>query len=268
MIQVFSRIRKHFNPATAVAFLALIFAMTGGAFAMGGGGGSGSGPAGSTTGASVAKSKAKPKTKAGPRGPAGPAGKNGANGAPGPAGPAGPTGPAGGAGPTGPAGAAGEGREGKEGKSGKEGPKGEQGTTGFTETLPSGKTETGAYAVRRTNNAEEEIATTAISFTIPLASAPVESSFISLGKTPAEVEADGCKGTVTKPEALPGNLCVFEGAASLIHKGGLQPFEKGSVGTAGGGPGTTGAELVFLTQKPTTAGEEVSAEGTWAVTAE
>ena len=99
---MFQAIRKHLNPTTVVAFVALVFAMTGGAFAASGG--SGGGGTGSKTIASVtrgaggnpisttAKSKAKPKTKAGPRGPAGPAGKNGATGVTGPAGPAGATG--------------------------------------------------------------------------------------------------------------------------------------------------------------------------------
>jgi hypothetical protein len=65
---------------------------------------------------------------------------------------------------------------------------------------------------------------------------------------------------------LPGNLCVFEGEAAFGHKGGLVHLV--TVGTAGGGTGTTGGELIMQTNTPTTVGEEVSAEGTWAVTAE
>lgn len=90
---MFSRIRKHLNPTTVVAFLALIFAMTGGAFAMNAGG-SGT----KITVASTSKSKAKPKAKAGPKpeakaGPRGAAGLRGEAGSIGPQGPGGPAGP-------------------------------------------------------------------------------------------------------------------------------------------------------------------------------
>jgi hypothetical protein len=72
---MFSALRKHLTPGTFIALIALIFAMTGGAFAASSsGGGSGAKATASVTrGTSVAaaaKSKAKP--KAGPRGPAGP----------------------------------------------------------------------------------------------------------------------------------------------------------------------------------------------------
>jgi hypothetical protein len=103
---MFQRVRKHINPATILALVALVFAVTGGAFAATGGGNS---PSHATLTASAAKSKAKPKTKAGPRGPVGPAGKNGANGANGAQGPAGP------------AGANGAGTPGAEGKPGTNG---------------------------------------------------------------------------------------------------------------------------------------------------
>ncbi len=65
------RLTKHLSPATGIAFVALIFAVTGVSFAATGGGSSS--PAHATLIATVAKSK--PKAKAGPRGPAGPAGK-------------------------------------------------------------------------------------------------------------------------------------------------------------------------------------------------
>ena len=94
---MFQALRKHLTPSTFIAFVALVFAVTGGAFAAGShGGGSpvqataSSGRVGSATPlATSAKSKGKSKSKAGPRGPAGP---KGATGATGPAGPAGATG--------------------------------------------------------------------------------------------------------------------------------------------------------------------------------
>jgi hypothetical protein len=138
------KIRKHLTPSTAIAFLALVFALTGGAFAATGGGGSSHG----TLTATTAKKKAPPK---GPRGPAGPKGATGATGA---AGATGATGPGGPAGPTGATGGNGEnGKEGTPGTKGTTGTKGEQGiqgipgTTGYTDFLPAGKTETGAWSL-------------------------------------------------------------------------------------------------------------------------
>ena len=94
------RITKHINPATGIAFLALIFAVTGVSYAASSG--SGRGNQNNNSSKLVAStSKAKPKAKAGPRGPAGP---KGATGATGPAGPAGATGPGGAQGPQGAAG--------------------------------------------------------------------------------------------------------------------------------------------------------------------
>lgn len=154
------RLRKHLTPATGLALLALVFAITGGAFAATGGGNSSHG----TLTASAAKSKAKAKAKAGPRGPAGPAGKNGTNGTNGAPGATGP------AGPQGPAGAAGSGTPGPKGENGTNGtsvtsvpaskaecesggvkytPGGKvcNGATGYTKTLPEHQTEMGAWTI-------------------------------------------------------------------------------------------------------------------------
>jgi hypothetical protein len=95
---MFHRVRRHLNASTLIALLALVFAVTGGAFAATGHGGS---PAGAL--ASVKAGAAK--SKRGPRGPQGPAGPAGKNGAAGPAGPAGPVGAKGETGATGAAGA-------------------------------------------------------------------------------------------------------------------------------------------------------------------
>ncbi len=93
---------KHVSPATVVAIVALVFAMSGGAFALSGGG-SGGGHA--TAQVAKAKKKSKSKSTTGPRGPkgeTGPAGKEGKEGKEGPAG-----------------------KEGKEGKAGANGSNGE-----------------------------------------------------------------------------------------------------------------------------------------------
>jgi hypothetical protein len=241
-----SKIRKHLNPTTALAFIALIFAMTGGAFAMNGGGlpakltasaGSGTGGNPSST---MAKSKSKPKAKAGPRGPAGPAGKNGTNGAQGPAGGVGPQGPAGSAGAKGEPGAAGApGANGtsvtsKAVKAGepacdKEG--GAEFTAGSTTTfacngspwvaggLPKGASERGTWTVSGYYKLGDYMAVS-MSFPVPLANALEEEQvhFIALGegagetpgKEAAAIVSKECTGTYAEPGAASGQLCVFE----------------------------------------------------------
>jgi Collagen triple helix repeat (20 copies) len=249
---MFSTIRKHLNPTTVVAFVALIFAMTGGAFAATGGSGSSS-PAkatASTTLATAAKSKAKPKTKAGPRGPAGPAGKNGANGATGPAGPqgaAGSTGPAGAKGETGPAGGAGA--KGETGAAGANGAPGSPWTAGGT--LPSEKTEKGTWTITVPPPVEigpgftNSIDRAPISFNIPLETAPT-GVYLKIGE-----KLTGCQGTAEEPTAEPGYLCVYTEveiqAPPGLNASTTHPY--GAVlGTLGGTPGGT-------------------AVGSWAVTA-
>jgi hypothetical protein len=285
---MFMKIRKQVTPSTIIALLALVFALTGGAFAAGNHTGNGS-PA-STASASyrAGTAKAKAKSKTGARGPAGPAGKTGPAGATGPAGPAGPTGPQGPQGSQGTAGTNGEngtpGTAGtsvtgkvispgpssvcKEGGSefiaaeGKKttacnGKEGSPWTAGGT--LPAEKTETGTYAVRWTNNANDEIVSAALSFPIALGTAPEEARFVPINET-----ATGCTGTAESPTAAPGFLCVYEGRASIGYKGGLGYHYL--VNPAGGEVGTTGAEIIFATNEPQTVGEQVSADGTWAVT--
>jgi len=269
---MFSRIRRRSTYANVVATLALVFAMSGGALAAG-------------HYLITSTKQISPKVLKSLKGANGSSGAPGAAGAGGPAGPAGPTGPAGPAGPTGPGGA--NGANGANGQSvtSKEVKVGEsacskQGGAEFTAStgktfacngkegspwsaggiLPSGKSEMGTYAVSWVNNKFQEHASTGISYTIPLGTAPEEAIFNPKGET-----LPGCKGTAEKPEAEPGFLCVFEGEASIVHKGGLQHIY--TLSPTGGVPGTTGAEIVFQTEEPKTVGEPVSAEGTWVVTA-
>ncbi len=192
---MFQRVRKHINPATILAFTALIFAITGGAFAATGGGDSHA-----TLTASIAKKKAKAPT----RGPAGPKGATGAAGAAGPAGPAGAAGAKGENGAAGAPGTTGTGTEGKEGKAGESvktqassecveggtkftvagksenvcnGLEGKQGTPGVPgaihgqEPLPKGATETGTFTTQQ-SDAGENSEYIAIPFPIRLA-API-----------------------------------------------------------------------------------------------
>jgi hypothetical protein len=225
---MYRHIRKHLTPSTLIAFVALVFALTGGAFAASNHNGSGSNPtasAGGRAGASnpllATAAKAKAKTKAGPRGPAGPKGAAGATGAAGVTGPAGATGPVGAQGPQGTAGI--NGTDGANGATGATGATGSPWTAGGT--LPAGSTETGTWmaSVRRTSKEEVEQQSSGefgsvqatISFPIPLTEEPtphyIETKEVEEEKLPA-----GCKGTPVKPEAEPGNLCIFATLPSSI----------------------------------------------------
>jgi hypothetical protein len=220
---MFRALRRHLTPGTFIAFLALVFALTGGAFAASSGSGNGAGTGSRAASvargnpvAAAARSKAKPKTKAGARGPAGPAGKNGTNGTNGSNGAPGAQGPAG---PAGPAGAGTPGEKGVQGETGKEGPQGPPGLSGFTKTLPKGETEKGDWSV---NDDPAPGAytheTTAVSFVIPLGSVPAvhyiredgeEAYYNEAAKTEALRPQPLCPGTGESPAAAPGNLCVY-----------------------------------------------------------
>jgi hypothetical protein len=244
------------------------------------------------------------------------AGKPGAAGAQGPAGPAGPkgdTGSAGGAGVAGvsPAGTNFTGSKtvgsvtctegGTEYKGATtnlvcNGKRGTNGTTGFTDTLPSGKTETGAWG---SGFPEDGTGASkrfyAISFPIPLAESttgttpdkddPVKATFVG----PTEASAPGCPGrggakdpeetpetfpaageyTPTIPRAEPGNLCVYAtsfqesvfnpviGFRRSVYETGTWYWETGV--------SSTGTTLTIICGS----GEQSCiATGTWAVTAE
>ena len=261
-----SRIRKHLNPATALAFVALVFALTGGAFAATGGGSSPSKATASAGGAgsSIATAaKAKAKTKAGPRGPAGPKGATGAAGATGATGPGGATGPSGAqglAGTNGTNGTNGEpGKEGPKGNEGKEGKEGSPWTAGGT--LPSKATETGNWAIGALP-APEVFASfsgveTSISFGIQLKEAPT-AHVIQPGE---EGKGAGCPvgSSAEKPEAESGNLCIFIGSQLHINV-------KTNEGAMFVDPlvlNAYGAVLAILAE---TEGKGVQIAGTWAVT--
>jgi hypothetical protein len=257
---MFNQLRKHLTPSTFIAFLALVFALTGGAFAATGGSGGGGGGskvdlAGShTLAATTAKAKPAPKGKAGPRGPAG---KNGAAGATGATGPAGATGPGGPQGPQGAAGVKGEtGAAGTNGTNGKDGTDGTNGMIGFTKILPKGETETGTWATRLTEGEETALPLT---FSIPLKHELEEAKVQVVGKTG---NGSTCPGTAEAPTAVEGNLCVYEGENFESHVE-LPSRTSKPYGLGIGGAGTAGA-LLSATGKGTPA----IAWGTWAVTAE
>lgn len=283
---VFRALRKHINPATILALVALVFAVTGGAFAATGGSGAG-GSSHATPVASVAKAKAKKKSA--PAGKAGPAGPKGATGATGPQGPAGPTGAPGAAGAKGENGAAGtpgsDGTNGTDGVNGKSvvssqasgseckegvgGTKfevegsgtsshvcnGKPGTFGG-ESLPKGKTLTGVwaasgYAEAAVPNPGYGIAYTGISFALPTSEPTVH--YIASGET----VPSGCSGDLDEPGAAEGNLCVF---------GSTEDNLAGAPGVSVEGSSET--SLGFTLSGYSKAKGAISMSGTWAVTGE
>ncbi len=227
-----SAIRKRITYTNLAVTLALVLAMSGGAYAAG-------------RYVITSTKQIKPSVLKSLQG------KAGANGANGPAGPAGPAGAMGPQGPAGPVGSTGP--KGETGAPGKNGENGKPGTTGFTETLPQGKTETGSWVGDL--HAEGEKILVPISFNIPLP-APIESGVL----VGPNGNGSTCPGTAAKPEAAEGNLCIYETVSLNVE---LFPPKKASA-FAEGGAATAGAflEITGLAAAPR------FAWGTWAVTAE
>jgi hypothetical protein len=268
---MFQRIRQHLTPSTAIAFLALLFALTGGAFAASS---HGHGPDSTATVSSTHASAAKSKAKRGPRGPVGPKGAAGAPGVAGPKGEAGPQGPAGAAGAKGEAGSQGAtgatGAKGEAGPQGEEGPQGENGKEGkegspwTPGTLPAGKTETGAWVAGKSSGAS--IQYVPISFTLPLEK-PLDESHVHILNESGQEFLDGtevhsgdCEGSVSAPTAKPGNLCIYTGEDEVIK------YDDNLIATLKGvasvGASTAGASLTVEFT-----GANGYGLGSWAVTA-
>jgi hypothetical protein len=260
-----SRFRKHLTYANAVATLALVFAMSGGAYAA----------------SKIIISSTKqisPKVLKQLKGKPGATGATGAAGPAGPTGPGGPQGAPGGPGTPGTNGAAGTSVTSKSVSSGsKECPAGGSEFKAGSSvtfacngspwvaggTLPSKATEAGVWIVAGEPTAGYKSQFTAISFPIPLAEAltPTKVQIIAAGANGA---GSGCPTTssVSKPEAEPGNLCIFSDEGSF-NAGAI---EAQSPETAVPGAGTTGATLQI--QEAAEGLPLIKAEGTWAVTAE
>lgn len=242
---MFSAIRRRVTYANIAVTVAVVFAMTGGAYA--------AGKYVITSTKQISPKVVKQLT--GKTGPAGPAGV------------AGPVGPAGSGGPAGKEGI--QGKEGKEGIQGKEGTPGKEGspwTAGGT--LPSGKTETGVWGIAAAPGfiaKSVEFAYAPISFTVPLKASLPEGKVHIIGPGESGAGSKTCPTTsnVSKPEAEPGNLCIFE-REGVFNLGGIGTFAPGT-GEETGEVGTTG---VLVQATPSTKGEAIGVNGTWAVTAE
>jgi Collagen triple helix repeat (20 copies) len=245
------RSRLHVTPATVIAIVALVLASSGGAYAAG-------------RYLITSTKQISPKVLKALRGAPGANGAAGSTGNAGPAGAAGPAGPQGPAGPAGTAGAKGE--PGAKGEDGKPGEKGAPGTTGFTETLPTGKTETGVWTASSPAGNGSPVAAS-ISFPIPLEFALDEShvEFLPL----SEGETEHCPGTVSSPEAAPGFLCVYTTKEAGLIRRSSEPIVDPARGfaVAVGGASRAGAMIVLMPEEELGEFSNGLAFGTWAVTA-
>ena len=256
---MFSSLRRRITPSTVIATVALLFAMSGGAYAAG-------------KYLITSTKQIKPSVLASLKGKAGPAGPAGANGAAGPAGPAG----------SGTPGA--EGKQGPKGETGKEGSPGQNGKngeTGFTEKLPPGKTETGTWSLGKVGalpsgqTKVQELVP--VSFAIPLAAPLGEGNahflidneqtkqFEEVYETSGEFfqkPSTVCLGTPEDPKAAPGSLCIYAQQLQGVPEEHEHLTEVASPGDSSG-VGPTGAVIRFLGSK-----EEAYGFGSWAVTAE
>lgn len=240
---MFARIRTRLTYANVAATLALVFAMSGGAYA-------------AQHYLITSTKQISPKVLKSLKG------QNGQNGATGPAGATGSTGPAGANGPAGPTGP-----QGPQGPQGEKGAAGAPGTTGFTETLPKGKTETGTWGFSLVTTASSRPFVTApISFTIPLANA-LDKEHVHYVKREEENPPAACSGSAEEPTATKGNLCVYERLTT-----GVEPEKvyaplvvaPGATYFSPPGAGRSGAVLFLAPEENASA----FGYGSWAVTAE
>jgi Collagen triple helix repeat (20 copies) len=259
---MFKAAKRRITYANVAATLALVFAMSGGAYA-------------AKRYLITSTGQINPKVLKSLKGASGKNGSAGAQGPAGTAGAAGAKGDAGAPGGQGPQGVPGEkGEKGEKGGKGTEGEPGQEGspwTAGGT--LPSGATETGAWTSGEILATTSVNVLTAISFSIPLEKA-LDAQHVHY-VTALEVEEksgpslEHCPGTVEKPQAEPGELCVFQGGTVEEE----EPGEKIEVHSitppsktpgAGNGSSSSGAVLLVHYEGPA---ERGILQGTWAVTA-
>jgi len=136
------------------------------------------------------------------------------------------------------------------------------GQTGFTETLPPGETETGAFGIATYVPAStiQEVQIP-ISFPIPLEDPSEEAFYLNLEETEEGAGTHGCTGTVEHPTAPPGVLCMY----TAQEEGSNFPDEAFPL-ISGVGYQPAGTVLRFFSEEfgqPSV----LQVNGTWAVTA-
>jgi hypothetical protein len=272
---MFSRIRKRFTYTNIVMTLALVFAMSGGAYA-------------ASKYLITSTKQISPKVLKSLKG------KNGTNGAQGAQGAQGPAGANGKDGTNGTNGTGTNGTNGTDGTNGKSvvlanGASGcttnggaggtsveVEGTPGSKKyvcngspwtaggTLPAGATETGGWAVGDGNAGTGVQVYTAISFSIPLAApvaeANVQANVVGFPTGASTTEKENCPGTVTAPKAKTGFLCVYTGVYEHASTFLGRPFVL-KLSEAAPGTDTAGASVGIVSEAA-----NATASGTWAVT--
>jgi hypothetical protein len=266
---MFSMISKRLTFANVAATLALVFAMSGGAYA------AGKYLITSTKQISpkVLKALAGSSGKSGAAGPAGAAGAQGPQGAPGAKGETG-----------GPGSPGKDGKEGAPGKDGKPGSPGSPWTAGGV--LPKGSSEHGAWTASGHYNSAEITngkVYVPISFSVPLAAALDEThvhyipgpNLTEFKNKEFPTPPAGCKGNYEAPQAEEGNLCVFQTlSGKLAQEAGLKVGDLAGAAIDNpegiptkAGAGVSGAFINAGTEfkSPETEGN-VSTYGVWVVT--
>jgi hypothetical protein len=118
--------------------------------------------------------------------------------------------------------------------------------------LPSGGTETGVFSAEGTATTVADLAASAISFPVPLASAATP-SIVTSGST------TNCPGSATAPAAAPGYLCVYVGdTVNVGVQAVYDPF---------GGNGGTASRYGAMFVADSGGAGNFYTDGTWAVTA-
>jgi hypothetical protein len=248
---MFSTLRNRFGIPGVISVIALVFAMFSGAYA-------------ASSNDDNGKATASAKAKKGPRGPKGATGPAGPVGAQGPAGAAGAKGDVGANGSNGSNGATGPtGPTGKTGPTGPTGATGATGFSGFTDTLPSGATETGTWAAAGSNFADFTEAQIPISFSIPLEEQG-KVVFVNKQETTEETGKEGCTGTVEKPTAPEGVLCIYTAEEGI---NGFFPPEIRFNATENEYLPTGTVLVVFHGEGPEEGPNSFNLNGSWAVTA-
>ncbi|HEU4701495.1 MAG TPA: hypothetical protein VFS37_03360 [Conexibacter sp.] len=152
-------------------------------------------------------------------------------------------------------------KAGPRGLTGAQGPQGQQGPAGpLLDTLPRGRTLRGVYDASGTVVNGQTIQTTegtSVTFQLPLASAPAAHFLPKLARPTAE-----CPGSVDRPEAAPGHLCVYEGGQ--WSNGPITIYDP----TTQASPGAAKWGFGLLIQPMSNTGTYgYTSHGTWAVTA-